>query len=197
MSKLICFRVDEKQKARIEAAAINQNKTVTTFVKENIMKAVEDVESRQSKQPKRATLFDEVEEAPSRDAESPPVKQAKRRAAVPSWFRSLCREAARGGSFGFHRVGYRWASNMPPGPPPGFTPNQWHEQLEEIKNKFETGLLMRAGGKKWREAVNESILKWFRQNFPSQMDLIPRRRQNEFAEGFLDAGEDVIRTRSK
>jgi hypothetical protein len=197
MSKLICFRVDDEQKARIEAAASIQNKSVTTFVKENVMRAVENVESRLPKQTKRLDLFGEVEDTTPEKVEPRPPKQTKRRAAVPPWFRALCHEAARGGSFGFHRVGYRWASNMPPGTPPGFAYAEWQEQVDDIRKKIEIALLMRVGGKKWRQAVNESILAWFRKNFPSQIDLIPIRRQSEFAEGFLDAGEDTIRMRGK
>lgn len=195
MSKLICFRVDDEQKARIEDAASIQNMSVTTFVKENVMRAVTKVESRSQGQAKQASLFDRKESVTPENDESRPPNRTKR-VAVPAWFRELCREAARGGSFGFHRVGYRWAGKTPD-PPPGFAYPEWQEQVDRIRNKISTALLMRVGGKKWREAVNDSILAWFRENFPSQMDLIPVRRQVEFAEGFLDAFEDGTSTRSE
>jgi Protein of unknown function (DUF1778) len=193
MGKLICFRVDEEQKARIEAAANILNKSVTTFVKETVMSVVEKVESRPRKQTEHLNLFDtEGRPAP----ESPRAKQKKPSAAVPAWFRELCREAARGGSFGFHRVGYRWASNMPPDIPPGFTYSEWQEQVESIKNSLAIAALTTVD-KKWRDALIESILAWFTRNFPSQMELIPSRRHREFAQGFLDAANDTMRMPSK
>jgi uncharacterized protein (DUF1778 family) len=194
MGKLICFRVDDDQKARIEAAAFFLNKSVTTFVKENVMSAVENVESRSDKQPKQASLFDMDRSATPEEVESPPAKQTKRRATVPAWFRALCREAAKGGSFGFHRVGYRWASNMP-NPPPGFAPAEWQEEVASLQGKLDMAWLFT--DKKRRTAIAELILAWFVRNFPQFMELIPPRRRGEFVLGFLDDFDDRMKMRGE
>jgi hypothetical protein len=192
MSKLICFRVDDDQKARIEAAAAVVHRTVSTFIKENIMKAVEGIESRPESRQKTRSLFDVGEDNSVAAGESSEPEQ-KKGGPAPTWFRDICKEAARGGSFGFHRVGYRWTSNMPDTTPLGFTRAQWQEQIRSMNNALSLGSL----GGKWRKGLIEVVLAWFDRNFPSHMELIPSRRRREFAQGFVDAANDLGRMRAE
>jgi hypothetical protein len=170
--KMICFRVDDGQKARIDAAAATQGKSSSTFVKETVMSAVEKVESRRP-------------------------KQAKPHDDVPTWFRAFCREAAKGGSFGFHRVGYRFANSMPPDDPLRRPYGEWEDEQERLRTSLQLAQIWDLQDAKRRDALTAHIWDWFAQNFPNAMKLIPGRRRSQFVLGFLDHMADEIRRRNE
>src|SRR5262249_45642198 len=76
ITQMVCFRTDPVTKRRIEEAARQRAQSVTTFVREAVMKAVEKAEA--SGAPKRAV-----------------------HGGVPTYFRAFCLEASRGGKLGY------------------------------------------------------------------------------------------------
>lgn len=164
--ELICFRLDDGQKGRIKDAASIQGKTVTTFIKEAVMNAVVQFESRPPKRPKPHT-------------------------GVPAYFRALCQEATQGGSFGFRAVGYQFARTIASQIPHAQDFDEWQDELNALgeiilapTRTLEPSALIR------RHTMTEAVWTWFTKNYPNAMRLIPARRRDQFLLGVYDAAAD-------
>ena len=165
-TKLICFRVDDEQKARIEAAASIQGKTVTTFVKEAVMNAVAQIESR-------------------------PPKQSKPHAGVSTFFRALCQEAGQGGSFGFRAVGHQFAKALGSEVPPAVRSlDEWQDDLNALAETLEPTRSWEPTTLTRRPALVDAIWGWFTKHYPNAMKLVPARRRDQFLIGIVDAFTD-------
>jgi hypothetical protein len=164
-SNRISFRVDDQLKARIEAAACIQGKSVTTFAKEVLMTAVEQIESR-------------------------PRRQPKPHVGVPTFFRALCHEAGQGGSFGFRTVGQQFAQALGGLIPEAQDFDGWQAELDALAQllvparKWEAPALIR------RTEMSEAVWGWFARNYPNAMKLVPERRRDQFLMGVYDAFAD-------
>jgi hypothetical protein len=76
----VCFRLDAGTKSRLEAAARARGQSLTTFLREAAIKAIEAVEKRPPKPPERRRDFQD-------------------------WCIALCCEARQGGASGYYRAG--------------------------------------------------------------------------------------------
>jgi hypothetical protein len=177
MSKLICFRVDEEQKARIENAANDAGQSVTTFIKESIMATVDRIEAR-SKQKTPARLSKAMREH----------RQSTTHQAIIEWLRNLCEEATKGGSLGFREVGERFSWSIhfrhqtehcavvKPG-------DEWGMILQEIDRLLARTLKTAPETVIEDDAYNEQVWSFVASHFSDAAKLIPSRRRHQFLLG--------------
>jgi hypothetical protein len=95
---------------------------------------------------------------------------------VPGFFKSCCREASRGGSYGYDHPAYQLTGSLPNQAPYDLTDEEWEEKVDELRGFVEKG-------------EDEAVLAWFDLQFPRCMALVPSRRRNQFLSGVYQAFE--------
>jgi hypothetical protein len=171
MSKtgLICFRADPEFKRRIVLAARGKGQTITSFLREVILRAVTKAESRQ------------------------PVKRQSR-GACPAYFRACCEQASRGGTLGYGRAGYELARHLGSVGPYELEADDWQAELNRLGELLRpTGAPVGSGDIHRiadEDVDNDAVLGWFDEHCPRCMELVPRRRRAQFLEGVFKAMED-------
>lgn len=184
----IIMRVDAETKQRIEAAARDVGLSVTSF----ITKAATDAAS----QPARV---------------KPPQYEAGESFRFPHEFAQDCREAHRGGAFGYDRAGTRLASSAitaverdraearfwaEAGQKLGGArkPKKTDDEIEaDAPNKPEYAKWekdLKALRKAFVARDDDAVLDWFDVHYRSAMDLVPARRRNQFLVGVYRALDD-------
>jgi Protein of unknown function (DUF1778) len=164
-TETIIVRIDPDAKRRIEAAAKQRGQSVTTFLLEAAEKA-------------------------ARKVESMPVARPTGRGACPTWFLATCREASRGGSWGYEVAGRKLAAALSAEQPWDLDEGEWTTQMERLAelvlptdpdrpNMFATHL-----------RDDTAVLAWFDEHFPRCMKLVPMRRRSQFVEGVYQAADN-------
>src|SRR5262249_4351797 len=97
---------------------------------------------------------------------------------VPTFFRALCAEAARGG---YYRPGYELARHMMDLVPYEAEGDDWLDELVEFRGLFEAG-----------DLDDPRIREWLVRHYPRCMELVPERRQRQFNLGVSDAVNDGL-----
>lgn len=146
------IRIDDDAKERITEAARREGKSMTTFILEAAEKEARRVQSRK----------------PSAHGVH---------TGVPGFFRACCREASRGGDFGYDHPGYHLAMHLNDQMPYDVEEDEWTEELATM-----TDLLT--------EDDIEGVWDWFRRRFPRAIKLVPARRREQFVRGVQRAHED-------
>lgn len=163
-SQLIVLRVEPEMKQRIEQAADNKGLTVTTFILETVEKAVTKAEKEH------------------------PVARFR---GVPTWFRACCLEASRGGKQGFYWVGRQLASHLADLEP--YDAEDWGHELRRLESLIidkipteQKGIVRILPKSRKSEWTGEEVWQWLYKNYPKCMDLIPKRRRDQFLGGFME-----------
>jgi len=161
-SKTIIVRVDGGLKARIEAAASRQGKSITTFVLEAAENAARMVETMQTTQ------------------------KPKGRGACPTWFVATCHEATQGGAGGYKSVGYALAKGLASVQDWDKAVEEWQEALDQL------GKMVSGVGSWGHRGTpdDEKVWGWFEKHLPRCVALIPRRRRQAFLAGVYQAAAD-------
>ena len=153
----IFFRIDDGLKQRIVRAAHQTGVSMSEFIEEAATKAVERLE-------KRCQMASATSNA----------GPAHMHGGVPTFFRSLCATASRGGDHGYTRVGFQLAQHVGGEVPYTDGTDDW---------AYEVVRLNKAVSIKNAADRRKATLAWFDEHFPRIMKLIPRRRRRLFVEG--------------
>lgn len=143
----IIMRVKGEVKRRIEAAAKARGLTVTTFVTE------------------AATAAALAEQAP-------PKYEAGECFEAPAKFVQACREAQRGGAFGYERTGLILAVGALAAIKRDHA--KWNKDLKDLRKAFAA-------------KDDPAVLEWFDVHYVHAMQEIPQRRRNQFLCGVYAA----------
>ena len=96
---------------------------------------------------------------------------------VPSFFRGCVIEASYGGSGGYKVAGWHLALSVR-GLLERYTEEDEEEQkIAELKDALTDG-------------SDQSVIAWFKREFPACMKLVPARRRIQFVQGIRDAHEE-------
>jgi hypothetical protein len=104
-------------------------------------------------------------------------KRPKQTATPPSFFRALIFEAQRGGSRGYEDAGYHLAMHA-------------HEFLSYEYDSDEEIAAMDRLESRLSKGDDDGILRWFEEELPKVMKLVPARRRDQFLKGVWAAWEE-------
>lgn len=149
----LILRIDQKLKRRLAEVARRKGVSMTTFVTEEVDKAVARAE-RQPKKPSTGTFR-----------------------GVPTFFRAACAEAQRGGEGGYRGAGWTLALHAEQMLGEELTGKELKPKLDDVQKAVEK-----------KDAA--AVAAWFEREFPRCMELVPRRRREQFGLGVLDAADD-------
>lgn len=168
-TQMICFRVEPAAKERIEEAARKAGQSITTFVQEAVMRAVE-------------------------KSETAPAKMAKRRSGVPDYFRAFCQEAAQGGTIGYKRPAFELCRQLDTEIPEGMSKKEWQQELLRLSVSLWPSDSDRPTTSENLHQLRDDITVWgwFEQHFPDCAALIPARRRKQFVEGVYQATDEGV-----
>jgi hypothetical protein len=162
--EMICFRADAETKRRIEAAARRSGQSTTTFLLEAAIKAVQRTETK-------------------------PPAAPKQHGGVPTYFRALCAEAARGGEFGYRSPGYELARHLSDQQPYDADADEWGAELQRLSDL----LLPRnpatppgPGRIAYHLRDDAAVWRWFEEHYPKWAALVPPRRRKQFVAGVYE-----------
>jgi hypothetical protein len=170
---MICFRVPAPLKRRVEDAARRKGQGITTFLLEVVEKAVRKVETMPTKVAK---------------------KVRGRHTGCSGYFRACCWEAARGGRLGYARAGYELARHLPYEMPWDIDLQEWQGELDRFSELAMPTEPISPESKLRRIAEelrdDDEVLAWFEAHFPRFMELVPKRRRQQFLSGVYQCCED-------
>jgi hypothetical protein len=100
-----------------------------------------------------------------------------RHTGVPGFFRACCREASRGGLFGYDHPAHELCRALVRQMPLDVDPDEWQEELDLL-------------GRSLEDEDGDAALAWFDDHFLKCMNLIPPRRREMFLAGVYRAFAD-------
>ncbi len=110
--------------------------------------------------------------------ESAQPKQSATSGPCPTFFKALCATAQTGGQHGYWRAGYELARHVHRLVPHGVEPGEWDERVYAVSCLAVDGSY-------------EDVARWFAENLPRCMALVPKRRHAQFVEGVREFHEQV------
>ena len=93
---------------------------------------------------------------------------------IPSFFRACCRDASRGGGFGFDHPGRELARHVIDLSPYGYDDDEWMAEVSCLEPLVQ-------------ENDDRGVVAWFVAYYPKCMALVPKRRRRSFAAGAMDS----------
>lgn len=155
----LLLRISQEDKGKISEAATRRGESLTTFVRRVCLREADNELKKEAKK------MEQVETRPKHTG-------------VPSFFRSCCLEATRGGESGYWNAGWHLAIHTEEEMPYDIEDDeQWEEMLDEL-----------------REAASnddvDAVWDWYCKVFPKCMELVPIRRKDQFVNGVRQAWED-------
>lgn len=159
-SSSLIVRLEDEWKHRIAAAAQREGKSVTAFVLNAAMHAVERTEATQ---PKRAKKTKPAARGP-----------------CPMFFRASCATAKSGGASNYATVGSSLTGALASEVPYDLELEEWEARLRELEALVQSNRYRRT------PAFYKEVAAWFVKNLPRCMELIPTRRHESFARGVCE-----------
>ena len=100
------------------------------------------------------------------------------RGACPSFFRACCATAQAGGQNSYRCAAYELTRALSELSPWELSAAEWTERLKELAEVLES------------DSSDAGILRWFEENVPRCLALVPRRRRGSFVQGVQQYVED-------
>jgi hypothetical protein len=116
----------------------------------------------------------------ARSVESQPVVRG-RHTGCPTYFKACCHEASQGGELGYKRPARELSRHLASEVPYDISDEDWRDELEELSNLL---AVTRPDG--------DAVWSWFVTHYPRCMELIPKRRRDQFLDGVYQAYEEEI-----